>query len=150
MDDISRGVTDVSVFQLVQRLCEHLAEDARMPRHTKNTFQAPTKVAPWSIKDNTKLTSHLVRVFYDRVLLRRWEWFGVSESSSIRSPASRCMSSSYQLVCEGRHDDSRRLVEAVSWLTETSVFRECEAMLTFLSLLAEVHTDTSKPLVVST
>ncbi len=151
--DVSLGVINVSLFQLVQQLCEHLAENAMTPSHTntlKSTFQAPSKIATWSYKDNNKLASQLLKVFYDRVLLRRWEWFGVSKkNSSICSPACKCMSPSYQFVCEGRDSDARCLVEAVSSLTEASVFREYEAIFTFLSLLADVQTDTNQPLTVS-
>lgn len=144
------GVVDVSVFQLVQELCQQLVVQQGTQTNTL-TFQAPTKVAPWSPRDNRALTGRLVRLFYDRVLLRRWEWFGVSrQRSTIASPACRCMAHSHQLVGKGRHQDARRLIEAVNCLSETNTLSEREALFTFLSLLAgPVLTNIKSPLIVN-
>ncbi|XP_064400242.1 uncharacterized protein LOC135346526 isoform X2 [Halichondria panicea] len=146
MTEVSLGFVEVSPLKLVWELCQYMAEDKTSYTYTnplKSTFQAPKNVSLWSTESSTKLCSNLVRKFYDTILLRRWEWFGMSKGGAILSPACKCMSFSYHLMCDGKSDDAGRLVEAVSAFTECRVFKECEAMLTFLSLLAEVQVNNS-------
>ncbi len=143
---MNEGVIDVSLLKLVWELCQHMTEDKTSYTYTnplRSTFQAPTNVVLWSTEYCSKLCNNLVRTFYDTILLRRWEWFGLSKRGAILSPACKCMSFSHHLMCEGRNDDADCLVEAVSSFTECRVFREREAMLTFLSLLAVVQVDNS-------
>ena len=149
--DTNQGVVEVSTLHFVRELCLQVFEHSKScpnPNPLINTFQAPTKQAVWSTRDDSSVIHSLVRLFYDTVLLRRWEWYGLASRISSMTPSSRCMSFGYHLLCQGRHDEAGRLIEAVTSLTgERSGLREPEAILLFLSLLANVDTSQAIPLV---
>ena len=142
------GVIEVSTLRFVQELCLHVFERSKNYPNSDlllNAFQAPTKQAVWSVIDDSVVIGSLVRLFYDIVLLKRWEWYGLANRTFTMTPSCQCMSFSYHLLCQGMHDKAGRLVKAVTSLTGTRrTFREPEAILLFLSLLAQLKMDSTQ------
>ena len=141
------SIIEVSTVRFVRELCLHVFKRSKNCPNSNlllNAFQAPTKQAVWSVIDDSVVIDSLVWLFYDTVLLKRWEWYGLANRTFIMTPACQCMSFSYHLLCQGMHEKAGRLVKAVTSLTGAKrMFREPEAILLFLSLLAQVKVDST-------
>ena len=151
---VTNNPVTCSIQELVHGLCKSVFQHTMRCSDSTSlpySFQPPTKQINWKERDHTEVVKELIKLFFDIVILRRWEWHGLTGRvlDMSMTPFSSCMSNSYHLLCQGKNSEARQLLEAVNSLTNESVpLIETEAIVTFLTLLARVKID-KRTLVVS-
>ena len=144
---ITTNPVTYSILELVHGLCKSVFQHTMSCSDSTSllsSFERPTKQTNWRERDHTETIKELTKLFFDVVILRRWEWHGLSGKvlDMSMTPSSSCMSFCYHLHCQGKNDEAVRLLKAVNSLTSENVpLIETEVILTFLALLARVKVD---------